>query len=732
LPVESLPQSIPRDQQAGGLLVDQERLFKERSSQDDQSILAGLGAWVALNQVATESSEKSVLNQAQRLRLRVTCQYIDRLLSDVENIMHAANTRSPFGKYVIDISPGQTRVVEEFIQKLRAQLLRSLAWQGMKVEEPTISATSAVLTNLGFIDIAVEELGPRYMKGSGAIDTAIAEELRGVVYELRSLLENLTGYLRQEMGVNPEARFAQLEQAGSDVSLLRTISDIVSRHGMVEFRARINQLTASVADQTFEVALFGRVSTGKSSLLNALLGTEVLPVGVTPVTAVPTRLQWGPAPRAWITIASSGTTEVPLSGIADYVTEAGNPGNRQHVTRAVIQYPSPKIPSGVVLVDTPGLGSLAQRGTAETLSYLPAADFALLLIDAAGTVTEEDIGTLRLLSQAGIPALVLLSKSDLLSERDLREMQRYIEREIEQNLGWVQPVFVVTSLPGRADSLDSFFRCELQPRFVESLRLHQQSVQRKTAALRDAVVAAIEATLRRTGSVDTGMPQDVDALEDRLRKIMAQIGDQPRVLDAEIIKIEDGAEAILDEVAAQCLRKMESGDSTVSSLQISDWIHTAVDSRVLAALKPLRSGVLTTVEHLCEVALSLQAAEKPALEEFDSILRDLPRFELTVLSRPVQSGRWKVLPFALLQARTRSELKEAWYASLRDALQTYGRTLHSWAQKRNRTIERMISSYADTYRNQVYRLAGYMEDPVDRDQIKEDLQNLRRLGGDAA
>jgi hypothetical protein len=250
--------------------------------------------------------------------------------------------------------------------------------------------------------------------------------------------------------------------------------------------------------------------------------------------------------------------------------------------------------------------------------------------------------------------------------------------------------------------------------------------------LRDAVVAAIEATLRRTGSVDTGTPQDVDALEDRLRKIMAQIGDQPRVLDAEIIKIEDGAEAILDEVAAQCLRKMESGDSTVSSLQISDWIHTAVDSRVLAALKPLRSGVLTTVEHLCEVALSLHAAEKPALEEFDSILRDLPRFELTVLSRPVQSGRWKILPSALLQARTRSELKDTWYVSLRGALQTYGRNLHNWGQKRNRTIERMISSYADTYRNQVYRLAGYMEDPVDRDQIKEDLQNLRRLGGDAA
>ena len=73
-------------------------------------------------------------------------------------------------------------------------------------------------------------------------------------------------------------------------------------------------------------------------------------------------------------------------------------------------------------MDTPGLGSLAKRGAAETLAYLPSCDLALLLIHAGARLNDEDIGTLRLLYEAGIPALVLLSKSDLLANDDLHPL----------------------------------------------------------------------------------------------------------------------------------------------------------------------------------------------------------------------------------------------------------------------------------------------------------------------
>jgi len=75
--------------------------------------------------------------------------------------------------------------------------------------------------------------------------------------------------------------------------------------------------------------------------------------------------------------------------LAKLVTEQGNPGNHGNVVRAIVEVPSPRLRDGIMLVDTPGLGSLAKRGAAETLAYLPSCDLALLLIDAGATLNEE-------------------------------------------------------------------------------------------------------------------------------------------------------------------------------------------------------------------------------------------------------------------------------------------------------------------------------------------------------
>src|ERR1700678_285548 len=230
------------------------------------------------------------LNEHQQSRLRVTCQYIDKLLSDMEDILHAASSASPFPRYLVDLNPAQIRLIEDHIRRLRSQLIHSLQWQHLKPPPPEIPATRAVLTNLAFVDIAIEELKPHYMSGFGPVPDDAIHELNGVVHELRALVTGMERYLGQEVSRDLAKRLQMLEGAGLDVVLLRLLEQIVTRNGLVEFRLRIETLTSHLEVDTFEVALFGRVSSGKSSLLNALLGTEILPVGVNPITAVPTRL----------------------------------------------------------------------------------------------------------------------------------------------------------------------------------------------------------------------------------------------------------------------------------------------------------------------------------------------------------------------------------------------------------------------------------------------------------
>jgi hypothetical protein len=143
----------------------------------------------------TRPSEQ--LNEQQQTRLRVTCQYIDKLLSDVEDILHSTSSRSPFPRYGLDIGPAQIRIVEDYIQRLRLQLVRTLAWQDIKPIPRDIPATRAIMSNLNFVDIAIEELKPRYMRGYGAVPEAELSELNGV-HELRALVTGTERYLNRE------------------------------------------------------------------------------------------------------------------------------------------------------------------------------------------------------------------------------------------------------------------------------------------------------------------------------------------------------------------------------------------------------------------------------------------------------------------------------------------------------------------------------------------------------
>ena len=126
------------------------------------------------------------LNPSQRQRLLVTCKHIDNLLGDVEATLNAAASKSVFPGYVNDISPLQRKTIEDYIARLRGQLLQVLAGQSMAPVEPRISAAHSIHVNLTFVEIAIAELAPHYMRGYGPVSEEGAADLNGIVGELQS------------------------------------------------------------------------------------------------------------------------------------------------------------------------------------------------------------------------------------------------------------------------------------------------------------------------------------------------------------------------------------------------------------------------------------------------------------------------------------------------------------------------------------------------------------------
>lgn len=71
------------------------------------------------------------------------------------------------------------------------------------------------------------------------------------------------------------------------------------------------------------------------------------------------------------------------------------------MTEVVVETSSPRLTAGVCFVVTSGLGSLAPARAVETLGYLPRSDLGVLLIDASGSFSVEDVAIARTLLEPG-------------------------------------------------------------------------------------------------------------------------------------------------------------------------------------------------------------------------------------------------------------------------------------------------------------------------------------------
>ena len=446
-----------------------------------------------------------MLTPLHKHALLSTFLYIESRLNEIEPLLAQGKRPSPLNPHVHDLSPTEAKVVEDYFARIRSTMVTCLEKHGIPVEVHRVSLRWSLQTSVNFLSVAVAEVGPDRLRGYGALDAAGRQEVLSIQRELDRLLDRVMAYLSEQLGHDLPERLARLQAAPGSVAMLRLLDQIVMRWQLVEFRPTIDAIVQRLESPQFEIAVFGRVSSGKSSLLNHIAGSGVLPVGVTPVTAVPTRLVRGDWPRAVVHFAETGPRSVDPKELAEYASEEKNHGNYKHVTGITVEIPSPRLREGVVLVDTPGIGSLATSGSAETFAYLPRCDLSVVLIDAGSTLNQEDLSLLQDLYEAGIPAQVLLSKADLLTAEDRRRVLQYIRDELRQELNLDVAAHPVSTLGKDAALLDRWFEQEIEPLWERHRTLVEESLHRKIARLQESVMAVLQTLLaKRRGTAPVG------------------------------------------------------------------------------------------------------------------------------------------------------------------------------------------------------------------------------------
>lgn len=208
----------------------------------------------------------------------------------------------------------------------------------------------------------------------------------------------------------------------------------------VQHRTRANRedssspfvdLFARLADDRFNLVVAGRFNQGKTSLMNALLESQCLPVGVVPVTSVITTVTYGTEEEAIIEYHGRRIPErVSLERLCEYVSEEGNAGNVRGVTTARVFMPAELLRQGFYFVDTPGLGSASRENTQTTQAFLPEADAVMLVTSYESVLSEEEMELLKSTMSSNLPLFIVVNKSDVVAQCEREEILRCIHGEL--------------------------------------------------------------------------------------------------------------------------------------------------------------------------------------------------------------------------------------------------------------------------------------------------------------
>jgi GTP-binding protein EngB required for normal cell division len=677
-----------------------------------------------------------MLNPRHKNALLSTFLHIESRLNEMEPLLAQGKRPCPLDQLVHDLSPTEAKVVEDYFARIRSTMVTCLEKHGIPIEAHRVGLRWSLQTSLITLSIAVAEVSPDRLRGYGEMDEAGRQEVLSIQQEIDRLLDRVSAYLSDRLGHNLPDRLARLDAAPGSVAMLSLLNRIVMQWQLVEFRPMIDTIVQRLESPQFEIAVFGRVSSGKSSLLNHIAGSSVLPVGVTPVTAVPTRLVRGSAPIATVYFAEYGPRKVDPEQLAEYASEEKNHANHKHVTGIVVEIPSPRLREGVVLVDTPGIGSLATSGSAETFAYLPRCDLSVVLIDAGSTLNQEDLSLLRDLYEAGIPAQVLLSKADLLAAEDRRRFLQYVHDQLQQELNLDMAVHPVSVVGEDAALLDRWFEHEIEPLWERHRALTEQSLHRKTARLRESVSGVLRTLLaKRRGTAPVSrdgreiknaerlLDQADAAIQHAERRRRDWSGEREALLE---IVLQDAAKAVVE-----AARKGDDGGSgPVAQVVGQSFVQMGQMAReVVGGLQQTLVRTLESLERTTPVAAVDTAAVRNAA------YGGLPTVDLGPLlaNCDCSVSRWALIVPAMAERTARHTVEKRLAAQLEHYVKLYSAQLQSWLRASLAQVVEPYQSQAEVFREQLRRMTAAETESVaegDTAELIRDLQELEQASAE--
>ena len=445
-----------------------------------------------------------------------------------------------------------------------------------------------------------------------------------------------------------------MSTVNGDDTLATALSDLAAQ-GTPDDQDQIAAIRDRLASARLRVLVAGEAKRGKSTLVNALLGQAVLPVGVTPLTAVTTTVRYGDNPHVHVRFADGREERHPHAALDDLVTERGNPANRRGIASVTVYVDAPVLADGVELVDTPGTGSVFAWDTEAAHDALESMDAAVFVLTADPPVSASERDLLRRVAELSVTTFVVLNKADHLDEAGLAEAAGFTQRILSEvpgqadlagTSGAVYPMSARAALRSAGDPGFAAFAAD----FAAYLKTSRTSDLRQSAAAQARRIAASlqdEVTLtRRAAQMRAGdAARRVEEFGARLAEVAVHSRDALAVVNAESGRLlfalndaaDEAARRLRDDVGRRLGELLDGELRAASPAGIERRGHERLAALVLDAVSTWREEHREQIEQgLARVDARLAGDLKAELDVLRGSAAELLDLALTV---PEPGGR---------------------------------------------------------------------------------------------
>jgi len=408
------------------------------------------------------------------------------------------------------------------------------------------------------------------------------------------------------------------------------------------------ELREKIENNVFNLVVLGQFKRGKTTLINSLLGAEILPTAVVPLTSIATILQYGETLNIKVYFNDGRVIQIEPAGLPQYVTEKGNPRNEKDVQEVIITYPSSYLKDGVRLIDTPGVGSVYEHNTDVAYQYLPKSDAALFLLSVDQPVSKAELDFLKEVKEYSHRIFFLQNKADYVGSEDLSESISFSKKIIEECMGGevkISPLSAKLALEGKLSGTKELLEKSFLPEFEHILNtfLMQEkgdvlllSVTNNLLRLLSQVRLGLELEMKSLVTPLEELKEKLKIFENKKKEVLVEKDDFNLLLDGETKKIvnnvlDEDLKAFRQELILKASKDLESSYGERSGISMKE-LREKLEGQVITEVKQAFAAWRGIEDE--KLAKTFEAACKRFIVKIDDAVDSLLKFSAELFAVP--------------------------------------------------------------------------------------------------